>query len=170
MISIVFWKLRKCRFCHHLLVPCFRQPPLVAAEMLSLPLADLAGRLILCFFLLWVICDTSRAKLRRCGNVHLWRYLWTSRQEMVHSNEWSETVQIRSYITLYNIMCISTYILYIWYMGSTSNFLVLHTTSIGISGRNGTIECCPIRSRSAELSSRANALQTSILQITTSNH
>ena len=60
------------------------------------------------FFLLWVICDTSRAKLRRCGNLHLWRYPWTSRQEMVHSNEWSETVQIRSYITLYNIMCIST--------------------------------------------------------------
>lgn len=55
-------------------------------------------------------------------------------------------------------------------MGSSSNFMVLHTTSIGISGRNDTIECCPIRSRSAEFSSRANALQTSILQITTSNH
>ena len=108
MISIVFWKLRKCRFCHHLLVPCFGQPPLVAAEMLSLPLAAFAGRLIPWVFLLWVICDTSRAKLRRCGNLHLWRYPWTSRQEMVHSNEWSETVQIRSYITLYNIMCIST--------------------------------------------------------------
>lgn len=114
MISIVFWKLRKCRFCHHLLVSCFRQPPLVAAEMLSLPLAGLAGRLIP-WVLLWVICDTSRAKLRRCGNVHLWRYSWTSRQEMVHSNEWSETVQIRYHITSYNIMRMSTYIIYTYY-------------------------------------------------------
>ena len=75
MISIVFWKRRKSRFCQ-LLVPCFRQPPLAAAEMLSLPLA--------CWKIDSVGVFPPRAKLRRYGNVHLWRYLWTSRQEMVH--------------------------------------------------------------------------------------